>query len=50
MNSLIEKFESGSAMTIWAREKGLNSSTLLYRLKRGWSVERAIETKVVKNG
>ena len=35
-------------LTIWAREKGLNPSTLLYRIKRGWSVEKAIETKVVK--
>lgn len=37
-------------LTVWAREKGLNPSTLLYRLKRGWNIERAIETKVVKNG
>ena len=37
-------------LTIWSREKGINPSTLLYRLKRGWSVEKAIETKVVKNG
>lgn len=35
-------------LTVWAREKGINPSTLLYRIKRGWTVERALETKVVK--
>lgn len=26
----------------WARKLGINQSTLLYRLRRGWSVERAL--------
>ena len=37
-------------LTVWAREKGINPSTLLYRLKRGWIVEKSLETKVANNG
>lgn len=29
----------------WARELGINHSTLYYRIKRGWDIERAFTTK-----
>jgi len=29
----------------WAKERGMNYSTLSTRLQRGWSIKRAIETK-----
>ena len=30
----------------WAKERGINHTTLFQRLKRGWSVERALTTAV----
>lgn len=32
----------------WARLLGINQSTLLYRLRRGWSIERALTEGVRK--
>jgi hypothetical protein len=37
-------------MTQWAEELGMNPGTFKYRIYLGWSVERAIETPVVKRG
>lgn len=34
----------------WARETGLNSSDILYRLKAGWSVEKALTTPTPSSG
>ena len=31
-------------LTEWATELNINSNTLLYRLRRGWTVERALST------
>jgi hypothetical protein len=33
-------------LSVWARKLEINQSTLLYRLRRGWSVERALTERV----
>lgn len=37
-------------MSEWAREKGLSPGTLLARLKRGWSIEESLETRLIETG
>lgn len=32
----------------WSREMGLPSSTVIHRIKNGWSVEKAITTPLIK--
>lgn len=35
-------------MTQWAEEKGMKASTLWARLDNGWSIERALNTPIIK--
>ena len=37
-------------LTVWAREFGLNTLTLRYRLYRGWSIRRALTTTTGPQG
>ncbi len=43
-NVMLELQGKIQTLTDWASEKNLNPVTLYLRLKRGWSVERALET------
>lgn len=45
-NHILEFGGKKQCMTAWAEEKGINSHTLFGRLKRGWSVRRALTEKV----
>jgi len=43
MDHLIEWRGRTLSITEWSRFLGLNRSTLSHRLRRGWTVERALE-------
>lgn len=44
-NNLLLTFDNKTqSAALWAKEKGLNKSCLIYRLKMGWPVEKAITT------
>ena len=47
-NNVFIEFE-GRRLTIsqWAKERGIKVSTLRERLKRGWSIEKALQTLVI---
>jgi hypothetical protein len=44
MVKILELDGEEKSVAEWAREYGLNTGTLTFRLRRGWSVERAIKT------
>lgn len=43
---------NGKTMTLkqWAEEAGINYKTLHTRMSRGWTLERALTTKIAENG
>ena len=45
-NVLINHNEKTKCMSAWAEEKGISRTTLHERLKRGWSINKAIEYPV----
>ena len=45
-NHLITYQNETKTLTQWAEQLGIKSNTLLYRLRRGWTVERAFTTRV----
>lgn len=45
-NHLITYLNETKTLTEWAEQLGIKSNTLLYRLRRGWTVERAFTTRV----
>ena len=49
-NVILEYNSKKQTLTEWANELNINPSTLYHRIKRGWSVERALTTKVKANG
>lgn len=44
-NVFLEYNGKRQTITQWAEELGINNRTLQNRIKRGWSIERALETK-----
>lgn len=38
------------SIQLWGEELGIKPNTLLYRIRRGWSIERAFTTPTVKRG
>lgn len=46
-NNRILEFDGRSMpLASWAEEKGINPTTLNYRLRRGWSIEKSLTTAV----
>jgi hypothetical protein len=48
-NHVIEYKGQSQTLQTWADQIGIRSNTLLYRLKRGWSVERAMESPLLRS-
>lgn len=50
-NKIITYNNETYCITDWAIKIGLKPNTLIYRIKRGWTIERALNTKRInKNG
>lgn len=49
-NLYLEAFGRRQTLSEWAREMGLNTSTLCLRLKTGWNLEEALTTKAILGG
>lgn len=49
-NLILEYQGKKQCLAEWADELNINHSTLYYRIKRGWSVERALSEGVRTNG
>lgn len=47
-NIILEYNGKGQTISEWANETGINRTTLYYRIKRGWSAEKAFTTPLRK--
>jgi hypothetical protein len=45
-NRLLEYNGESKPVSVWAEELGINNRTILSRLRKGWSVQNTLETKV----
>ena len=42
-------YHNGKSIKQWSKETGIKHKTILDRINRGWSVEKAVTTKTIKN-